>query len=371
MIFREQLDNIRRDELLHEIVSKTWRDVEQALAHPGSNIGHLLALISPAAVPYLEDMASLSRELTRKRFGNTIQLYVPLYLSNECSNSCLYCGFNKNNLYNRVTLTTDQILAEARVLKQQGFEHILFVTGESKHASFDYIRQALNNNKNIFSLLSIEVQPLSTNEYHILSSEGLNTVYLYQETYNRELYAHYHPAGPKSDYNYRIDTYERMGEAGLHRMGLGVLLGLDDWRTETCFLAMHIAYLRRKYWKTKYSVSVPRFRGIKGSFQPPYTVNDQDLIQMICALRIFDENLEISLSTRESINLRNHAVPLGITSMSAGSRTSPGGYTCLPASLEQFEVHDNRTPDEIQTMIRNNGYEPVWKDWDIYMQQEA
>jgi 2-iminoacetate synthase len=297
-----------------------------------------------------------------------MQLYVPLYLSNHCTNHCLYCGFNHSNEIPRTILSPDEICNEAATIRAMGFEHILLVTGESAKAGAGYLKDAIALMKPFFSQISIEVQPLEENEYITLIGEGLHSVYLYQETYNREAYKIYHPRGKKADFAYRIDTFERMGRAGIHKMGLGVLLGLDDWRVDSFYLALHLAYLRKKYWKTKFSVSFPRLRPHAGNFNPPYHASERDLLQLICAYRLFDPDLELALSTRESPSFRDHALKLGITSMSAGSRTEPGGYATQTDALKQFEPHDNRSPEEVCAMIKKQGYEAVWKDWDAFMQ---
>jgi 2-iminoacetate synthase len=249
-----------------------------------------------------------------------------------------------------------------------GFEHILLVTGESNKAGARYLKDSIEQIRPLFSQISIEVQPLKQEEYVALIGAGLHSVYLYQETYNREKYKNYHPQGMKADFANRIDTFERMGRAGIHKMGLGVLLGLDDWRIDSFYLALHLDYLRKKFWKTKYSVSFPRLRPHAGSFNPPFHATERDLLQLICVYRIFDSDLELALSTRESPWFRDHTMQLGITSMSAGSRTEPGGYVSHTDALKQFEPNDDRSPEEVIGMIKNHGYEAVWKDWDTSMQ---
>ncbi|MBU0763264.1 MAG: 2-iminoacetate synthase ThiH [Bacteroidetes bacterium] len=367
--FNHILADYNRNEIREGIYSRRSQDVESALNRPAGTPEDFMALISPAAAPYLGEMAELSNLLTQKRFGKTIQLYLPLYLSNECTNHCLYCGFNHDNRIDRVVLTEDQILKEVEVIRSYGYEHILLVTGEHPaKAGMNYFRNVLELIRPYFSLISMEVQPLEEAEYRELIALGLNTVYLYQETYKRESYSRYHPKGKKADFDYRLDTPDRMGRADLHRIGLGCLLGLEDWRTDSFFTAMHLRYLQKKYWKTRYSISFPRLRPHEGRFIPPYSMTDKELVQLICAYRIFDEELDLSMSVRESKKFRDNIIRLGITSMSAGSRTEPGGYTNSMA-LRQFEVHDDRTPAEIATVIRKQGYDPVWKDWDVYMQE--
>ena len=368
MQFNDILNDFSWEDIGLRINNFTKHDVERALNKTSLDIEDFLVLISPAAEPFIEEMAKKSRDITLRRFGKTIQLYLPLYLSNDCTNHCVYCGFNHNNKFERKVLNSDEILREIEAIKEMHYEHILLVTGESSKVGIDYFSKVFDLIREYFSLISIEVQPLEEEGYLELIKKGLNTVYLYQETYNRENYKNYHPAGKKSDFQYRLDSYERMGRAGVHKIGLGILLGLEDWRVDSFFTAMHLRYLRKKYWKTKYSVSFPRLRPYEGSFKPNYEVSDRQLLQLICAYRIFDEDVELSLSTREMPDYRDNVFPLGITSMSAGSRTQPGGYANKSKLLEQFEPGDNRTPDEVANVIKSKGYEVVWKDWDAILQ---
>lgn len=351
------------------IYSKTAADVEKALNKTERNIDDFMALISPAAAPYLEEMAQQSRELTLKRFGKTIQLYVPLYLSNECTNFCTYCGFNHNNDINRCTLTKEQVLEEAKAIRDLGFEHLLLVTGEHpRKASFGYLREMISLLKPLFAQISIEVQPMQTEEYKALVEAGLHAVYVYQETYNEQRYPIYHPKGKKANFRYRLETPERLGQAGIHKTGLGCLLGLEDWRVDSFFTALHLQFLKKHHWKTKYSIAFPRLRPHAGSFNPDYPINDREFVQLICAYRLLDENVELSISTRESSAMRDNLAKLGATTMSAGSSTKPGGYATKDESLEQFSINDDRSPAQVETALKSQGYEVVWKDWDIYMQ---
>ena len=355
------------EEIKKQIYSKESHHVEAALHKRGSrNLDDLMALLSPAAGPYLEDMAMLGHELTQKRFGKTLQMYIPLYLSNKCSNNCVYCGFRNENRIERITLTEEQILNEINVIKSHGFDHVLLVTGESStSAGIEYFKKVLKLIRPYFSHISMEVQPMNQDDYSRLIKLGLNTVLIYQETYGKS-YPEFHPGGMKSDFFYRLETPDRLGAAGVHKIGLGCLLGLDDWRTDSWFAGLHVNYLERHYWKTRYSISFPRLRPATGIIEPRVIVSDRDLVQLICAYRIFNENLELSLSTRESEKFRNNAIRFGITSISAGSKTEPGGYSAETRELEQFEVNDSRSPEEIAEMISSQGYEPVWKDWDIH-----
>ncbi|WP_114783047.1 2-iminoacetate synthase ThiH [Botryobacter ruber] len=368
MSFSTLFEQHNWDQVKQSIYAKTGADVERALAKPERDLEDFKALISPAAMPYLEQMAVLSQQLTQKRFGKTLQLYIPLYLSNECQNICTYCGFSLDNPIPRTTLTDEQLLKEVEVIKSYGYNHVLLVTGEAnKTVGVPYFKNALQLLRPHFSHISMEVQPLDQEEYEELIPLGLNTVLVYQETYHQEDYKKHHPKGKKSNFQYRLETPDRLGRAEIHKIGLGVLIGLEDWRTDSFFTALHLSYLERKYWKTKYSLSFPRLRPFSGGLPPKVEMNDRELVQLICAYRIFNEEVELSLSTRESHTFRNNAIKLGITSISAGSKTDPGGYASQEKALEQFEISDDRTPAEILSMIRSQGYEAVWKDWDAVL----
>jgi len=351
------------------IYNKNETDVEIVLAKQGKrNLDDFCTLVSPAATPYLEAMAQQSHDLTRKRFGNTTQLYIPLYLSNECHNICTYCGFSVDNKIKRLTLNHEQIMAEVEEIKSHGFEHVLLVTGEANRTvGVNYLSQVCDWLRPHFSSISLEVQALEQADYAQLINHGLNSVMIYQETYHQANYLQYHPKGKKRNFEYRLDTPDRLGKAGIHRIGLGALLGLEDWRVDSSFVALHLDYLQRQYWRTKYSLSLPRLRPAEGFQSPNVVVHDQDFVQLITAYRIYNENVEISLSTRENQQFRDQLLKLGVTTMSAGSKTDPGGYTMNDNTLEQFEIDDDRTPKEVAAMIKAQGFEPVWKDWDTIL----
>lgn len=364
--FKAVFEHYNWKEIQTKIYQSTTIDVERALAKSKKSLEDFMALISPAAQPYLEEMAQMSHYLTKKRFGKTIQMYAPLYLSNECQNICTYCGFSLDNKIKRITLKNSEILLEVAELKKMGFDHVLLVTGEANYTvNINYFLNAIDLIKKDFSNISVEVQPLSTEEYSQLHEAGVYSVLVYQETYHQEVYKQYHPKGKKSNFDFRLETPDRVARAGIHKIGLGVLLGLEDWRTDSFFNALHIDYLQKMYWKSKYSVSFPRFRPAEGVEQPNFIMDDKDLLQLICAYRIWNEDLEISISTRENEKFRNNCIPIGVTSMSAASKTNPGGYVVNVESLEQFEISDDRSVDEIANLIRKAGYEPVWKDWDL------
>ncbi|MEN9523183.1 MAG: hypothetical protein RL065_1560 [Bacteroidota bacterium] len=365
MNFQEIFDSYTWTEVSTAIQNKTTDDVETALQNAGNaTLQDFMALISPAAKPYLNEMALLSNQLTKKRFGNTIQMYAPVYLSNECQNICTYCGFSFDNKVTRLTLSEKQMHQEFEAIKTLGFDHVLIVTGEANQTvNIEYFIKAIKIAKQYFANISIEVQPLEQEEYEQLHQADVYAVLVYQETYHKANYKNYHPKGKKSNFDYRLETPDRIGKAGIHKIGLGILLGLEDWRTDSFFTALHLNYLEKKYWQTKYSISFPRIRPNESCFQPNVVMDEKDLAQLICAYRIFNENIELSLSTRESIKFRDNAFKIGITTMSAGSKTEPGGYAINSEALEQFVIDDSRTPQQVERMIKQGGYEVIWKDW--------
>ena len=352
----------------HSIYQKTSKEVKDTLSKTYRNLEDFKTLISPAAEPYLKTLSQRSHQQTLLRFGKTIQMFVPLYLSNECKNICTYCGFSMNNKVPRKTLSDSEILQEVQAIKNMGYEHILIVTGEDNQTvGIPYLSHAIDLIKPHFAQVSLEVQPLESHEYQLLVSKGLHTVLVYQETYRKKTYKHYHPKGKKSLFEYRLNTPDRLGKAGIYKMGLGCLLGLEDWRTDSFFVAMHLNYLEKKYWQSKFSVSFPRLRPHLGNFKSKQTITDKHLIQLICAYRLCFPDLELSLSTREPASLRNELIKLGITSISAGSQTQPGGYVNPSSELEQFSIDDQRSPQEMSQYIESQGYETVWKDWDTIL----
>ncbi len=353
-------------EVSRRVATKTVADVRRALARPRGTLTleDLAALLSPAAAPFLEEMAQLSHRLTVERFGRTMQLYAPMYLTNVCANICTYCGFSAQNRIPRKALNDAEILADAAVLKQHGFDHVLLVSGESSRYGTAYFANALRLLRPQFSSLSLEVQPLETEDYTALGAAGLSAVLVYQETYDPVAYPRHHLKGPKGDVCYRLETPDRLGRAGAKKIGLGALYGLSDWRADSWFVGLHLRHLEKHFWRTRYSLSFPRLRPHEGGDIPVTPFSERDLVQAACAFRLFSPEVELSLSTRESDRFRNHAFRLGFTSMSAGSRTNPGGYTSAPDSLEQFAIDDERSPAEVAVFLRTHGYEAVWKDWD-------
>ncbi|HVI46290.1 MAG TPA: 2-iminoacetate synthase ThiH [Chitinophaga sp.] len=364
-MFTSIFEQHKWEDIKAAIYAKTKADVEQALHNQRRTLDDFAALISPAAAAFLPDMAAISHELTLQRFGNTMQLYIPMYLSNECQNICTYCGFSLDNKIRRKTLSSAEIVQEAAAIKGMGYNHVLLVTGEAhQQVGVEYFKKALQLLRPHFANISMEVQPMDETDYAELIPLGLHGVLVYQETYHQDDYRKHHPKGRKSNFDYRLQTPDRLGQAGIHKIGLGVLIGLEDWRTDSFFTALHLQYLEKKYWQTRYSISFPRLRPFSGGLAPKVEMNDRELVQLICAYRLLNQDIELSISTREEERFRNHIVKLGVTAMSAGSRTNPGGYTVDRQSLEQFEISDERSAAEIAAMLRNQGYEPVWKDWD-------
>ena len=363
--FKDTFDLYDWNSLEQDIYAYNSADVERVLAKEKITLEDFKILISPAAKGFLEEMAQRSNSITKKRFGNTIQMYIPMYLSNECQNICTYCGFSMTNKIRRRTLSDKEILQEVKHIKNLGYDHILLVTGEAnKTVGVSYIKHAIDLIREHFSNISIEVQPLHQEDYEALIESGLYAVLVYQETYHKATYKIHHPKGKKSNFDYRLDTPDRLGKAGIHKIGIGALFGLEDWRVDSFYTALHLKYLQKTYWKTKYAISFPRLRPHQGDVQPKVEMTDTDLVQLICAYRLLDEDVELSMSTRESERFRDHIISLGITSISAESKTNPGGYSVENESLEQFEISDERSTEEIKTMIQDQGYEVVWKDWD-------
>ncbi len=369
-MFSQELGKISWEETTKSIYAKTDSDVRRALAKEDLlTVDDFMALISPAAEPYLETMAQLSQKYTLKRFGKTISMFIPLYLSNSCRNHCVYCGFHASNPEKRITLTEEEIVNEYKAIKKLApFENLLLVTGENPAvADVPYIAKALDLAKPYFSNLKIEVMPLETAGYAELTRHGLNGVVCFQETYNRARYNVYHPKGMKADFEWRVNGFDRMGQAGVHSIGMGVLVGLEDWRTDMAMMAHHLRYLQKHYWKTKYSVNFPRMRAAENDgFQPNVSATDREMAQLTFAFRIFDHDIDISYSTRENAVFRNNMATLGVTTMSAESKTEPGGYFSYPKTLEQFHISDERTAKQMERDLRQVGREAVWKDWDYF-----
>jgi 2-iminoacetate synthase len=381
--------------LLEEAERATAATLERAFSRE-SGLADFPLLISPEAGRHLEELCRRSQQLTRQRFGKVIRLFAPLYLSNECINNCKYCGFSRDNPILRVTLNLDEVRREAAALAEQGFRNILLVAGEHpKFVSNNYLRDCVAILHEEFPSVSLEVGPMETAEYEPLVRAGADGLVVYQETYDRAVYEQVHTAGPKRKFDWRLDTAERAYAAGFRRLGIGALYGLADWRAEAVSLAYHAEHLLRACWKAQLTISLPRLRPHAGEFQPLTQMTDRELVQLVCAFRLTFPDAGLVLSTREPAALRDGLFPLGITHISAGSHTEPGGYTgagkekihrtergrIIPLAGEasewsvpetartnatgQFSIADERTPREISAVLVRLGYEPVWKDWDV------
>jgi 2-iminoacetate synthase len=393
--FVAEFNSLPAESLVKHALDADANSVRASLSKSKLSLNDFANLTSPAASELLEPISVRSHQLTRQRFGKVIRLFAPLYLSNECVNNCAYCGFSRDNAILRVTLSIEEVLREARELKQQGFRNILLVAGEHpKFVSNNYLRDCVRALHEEIPSVSLEIGPMETDEYQPIVAAGADGLVVYQETYDRNIYDAMHTAGPKKNFDWRLETAERAYAAGFRRLGIGALFGLADWRYEAICVAAHADFLLRHCWKAQLTISLPRLRPCAGEFQPLTQMADRELAQLVCAFRLMFPDAGLVLSTREPARLRDGLIPLGITLMSAGSHTEPGGYTgagkekihqtvrgkiveLAAGSSEwatanghatnatgQFEISDDRSPGEVAELIRKLGYEPVWKDWD-------
>ncbi len=395
MSFVETFNVLPLESLVRASLGAKEADVARVLDGTPRSLADFATLISPAAGKQLEPLCLGSQRLTRQRFGKVIRLFAPLYLSNECVNNCSYCGFSRDNPILRVTLDVDEVVRESRELLRQGFRNLLLVAGEHpKFVSNGYLEECIRRLHAEVPGISLELGPMETEEYRPLARAGAEGLVVYQETYDRTVYAEVHTAGPKKKFDWRLETPERAYDAGFKRLGIGALFGLSDWRLEAIAVAAHADHLLRNCWKAQLTVSLPRLRPCAGAFQPTTSISDRELTQLVCALRLFLPDVGIVLSTREPAGLRDGLIPLGVTMISAGSHTEPGGYTgaggdnlhltergriveladgasewapkagASTAATGQFEIADERSPSEMADVLRGMGYDPVWKDWD-------
>lgn len=366
MSFFDQLAEFPAKQIIERISAVTSADIDTALSRNRFGLDEFICTLSPDMNDeQLEQLAARAHRLTTQRFGRTIQLYAPLYLSNECHNGCKYCGFSADNHLYRKTLDPPEIDREAKALHDQEFRHILLLTGEApESAGIDYLESSIKQVKGMFGSIAIEVFPMDDNGYQRMVDAGVDGLTLYQETYDQALYSDLHPYGPKSDYQFRLTAPERAAAAGFRRVGIGALLGLGNFSTDSFYTGLHALYLARKFWRTQVTIGFPRIKPAIGGYKPNTEVSDRQLTQLICALRLLIPDAGLVLSTRESAQLRNNLLRLGITQMSAGSCTAPGGYAGDEHDGEQFSISDHRTPQEFSAELRKFGYEAVWKDWD-------
>ena len=395
MSFVAEFNSLPLEALVKKSLATTPATAREAVGKEKFSIADFAALISPAGGELLETLCARSQKMTQQRFGKTIRLFAPLYLSNECINNCKYCGFSRDNAILRVTLSVDEVKQEAAALTAQGFRSVLLVAGEHpKFVSNGYMAECIAALHAEIPSVSLEVGPMETDEYRPMVAAGADGLVVYQETYDRAVYDEMHTAGPKKNFDWRLETPERAYAAGFRRLGIAALYGLADWRYEALSVAAHADYLLRNCWKAQVTIALPRLKPCAGEFEPLTHLNDRELVQLICAFRLMFPDVGIVLSTREQPKLRDGLIPLGVTMMSAGARTEPGGYTGAGrekihhtergvikeiasgssewAPLEnrptnatgQFNIGDERPPQEVAELIRKLGYEPVWKDWD-------
>ena len=395
MSFVAEFNSLPLDALVKKSLAASPAAAREAAGKSKISLADFAALISPAGSEILETLGRRAHAMTLQRFGKVIRLFAPLYLSNECVNNCAYCGFSRDNPILRVTLSLDEMRREAQALKEQGFRNLLLVAGEHpKFVSNNYLRDCIAALHPDWPSISLEVGPMETEDYRPLVAAGADGLVVYQESYDRQVYAEMHTAGPKRNFDWRLETPERAYTAGFRRLGISPLYGLADWRFEALAVAAHADYLLRNCWKAALTISTVRIRPCAGEFEPLTHLSDRELAQLICALRLMFPDVGLVLSTRETPKLRNGLIPLGVTMMSAGARTEPGGYTGAgrehihqtvrgkivelasgasewapqeghPTNATgQFNVGDERRPQEIADLIRKLGYEPVWKDWD-------
>ncbi len=340
-------------------------DIEKSLSKEKLGVFDFLNLLSPLGVNYLEDMARIAQKHRIRYFGRVIQLYMPIYISNFCSSNCSYCGFSKKNRIKRKHLNFDEIDKEAREIAKNGIKHILLLTGEArKIADLDYLMEAVGILKKYFSSIAIEVYPMSVSEYAKLVEAGADSLTVYQEVYDKKIYSQVHTSGEKRDYNRRLDTPERGAKAGFRAVNIGALFGLGEIRSEAFLSGLHARYLMDKFLDVEFSLSLPRINQAEGDFKPLHVIDDVSFVQFMLAYRLFMPNIGINISTRERSGFRDNLLDLGVTRLSAGSKTDVGGYSDMESSTAQFDISDKRDVKEIVKLIKSRGYQPVFKDWE-------
>ena len=343
----------------------TAQDVERVLQSTNLNLNGFGALLSPAAQPYLEQMARKAQLETRKHFGTSICLFTPLYIANYCENHCVYCGFNCHNHIQRAKLTTEEIERELQAIAATGLQEILLLTGESRTASsVEYIGEAVKLAARYFRNVGIEIYPLNSEEYRYLNQCGADFVSVYQETYNPDKYEQVHLSGHKRVYPYRFYSRERALLGGMRGVAFGALLGLDDFRKDAFATGLHAYYTQKKYPQAEISFSCPRMRPyIHNAYNNPNEVHETQLLQVMLAYRLFLPYAGITISTRERAGFRDHVVGMCATKISAGVNVGVGGHEEEQKGDEQFEISDPRTVDEVDAMLKERGLQPVYIDY--------
>jgi 2-iminoacetate synthase len=376
-LFSEVYPTLPIDALVQQSMDTTEATVDAIIRRGyARNLREFAALISPVAESLLEPMAFCSQRITQRYFGKTIRLYAPIYLSNECVNVCKYCGFSRHNKIPRVTLPIEKVIHETKLLAKQGFRNLLLVAGEHpKYVSNGYVEECIKECIKIMPSVNLELAPAETEDYKPLVAAGCEGLTVYQETYHEPTYREMHTHGPKRKYLWRMDTPERGYEAGFRRLNISALYGLYDWRFEAISVAAHARHLMQNCWKAQPAISFIRMRPAVGQWSPDpkNLMGDRSMVQLLTAFRMLLPYAGLNISTRERPEVRNGLVQIGVTHMSAGSCTEPGGYESFDQENwvqtkhqdgEQFHIADERSPKEFAEMIRSQGYEPVWKDFD-------
>lgn len=366
-------ENVMAQMNSYDYTKYTARDVRAALEHETCSVEDFKALLSPAAEPFLEQMAQRARLETSKHFGNTVYLFTPLYIANYCENYCVYCGFNCYNHINRMKLTPEQIEHEMKVIADSGMEEILLLTGESRaQNSVEYIGEACKLARKYFRMVGLEIYPVNTDEYRYLHECGADYVTVFQETYDTDKYETLHLMGHKRVWPYRFDAQERALRGGMRGVAFSALLGLSDFRKDALASAMHVYYLQRKYPYAEMSLSCPRLRPIINNDKiNPLDVHEKQLCQVLCAYRIFLPFVGITVSSRESAEFRNGIVKIAATKVSAGVSTGIGDHESKYSGKEsdgaqgdeQFEIDDGRSLDKMYQDITEEGLQPVLNDY--------
>jgi len=367
MSFYNIIDEFRSFDFEKYLSRVSAADVEQSLQKEKLNQTDFLNLLSEKAEDFLEPMARKAHDLTVQYFGRTIALYLPIYISSYCENECIYCGFNRTNKFTRKKLSLAEIEAEAVTIAKTQMKHILLLTGESRKVTpVSYLTDAVAILRKHFTSIGIEIFPMDIDEYRLMNEAGVDSLTVYQEVYDEKVYARVHPSGKKADYRYRLDAPERGAQAGFRAVNIGALLGLAEKRREAFLCGLHAKYLEDKYLNTEISLSLPRLNPAEGGFKADYPIDDKVFVQFMLAFRLFLPRVGINLSTRETAEFRDNLLPLGVTRYSAGSCTEVGGYSGgAKSSVPQFEISDTRSAEEIIQTIKDRGFQPLYKDWDI------
>ena len=364
MSFYDEIVELQKIDTTAILSDVNTPQIAKVLDKPKLSYDDYLALLSPAAAGMLEDIAQKAYQVTLHHFGRCILLYTPLYLADYCVNYCVYCGFNASNQIERRKLSLPEVELEAQEIAKTGLKHVLILTGESReHSPVSYIKDCVAILRKYFSSIAIEIYPLTQDEYAELITTGVDGLTIYQEVYDGQTYDQLHPRGPKRDYRFRLEAPERAGNAGIRTINIGPLLGLGNWPREVFLAGMHAYYLQRKFPDIEVSISYPRMRPQWGDYEPEHPVSDRELVQSILALRLFLPRVGVTISTRESADLRENLIPLAVTKMSAGSSTIVGGHTDSKNGVGQFEISDDRSVDEMRSVIAGHGYKPILKDW--------